>query len=180
VLPVLDSDARAEAHRRARDVSRRRATSLGHGALDAIATGTYRNGAGDLVDWSAAVRAAVTTKVSLPPDADLPAPPLGPSSRPTRVQVANETTLGAERSAEFLRVRIHRVLALARAFGYRTLVLGAWGCGAFGNDPRRTAEDFRAALEGPFAQTFDEVVFAVTDWSPERRFLGPFRDAFAA
>lgn len=89
-------------------------------------------------------------------------------------------TLGAERSAELLRARIHRVLAIARAYGYRALVLGAWGCGAFGNDPRRTAEDFRAALEGPYAQTFDEVVFAVTDWSPGRRFLGPFGDAFAA
>ena len=26
---------------------------------------------------------------------------------------------------------------------------------------------------------FSEVVFAITDWSPERRFLGPFRDTFS-
>jgi hypothetical protein len=27
---------------------------------------------------------------------------------------------------------------------------------------------------------FADVVFAITDWSPERRFLGPFRDLFSA
>ncbi|MGE3843072.1 MAG: TIGR02452 family protein, partial [Vicinamibacterales bacterium] len=52
----------------------------------------------------------------------------------------------------------------------------AWGCGAFGNDPERTAADFRDALASEYAGAFDEVVFAITDWSTERRFLGPFRD----
>lgn len=87
--------------------------------------------------------------------------------------------VGAERSAELLQTRIGRVLAIARSTWYDTLVLGAWGCGAFGNDPARTAQDFREALDGPFAGAFRHVVFAITDWSPERRFLGPFRDAFA-
>jgi len=72
------------------------------------------------------------------------------------------------------------VLAIAAAHGYPDLVLGAWGCGAFGNDPHRTAASFREALAGPFAGRFARVVFAITDWSPERLFLGPFRDAFAA
>lgn len=83
------------------------------------------------------------------------------------------------RAAELLRQRIARVLAIAEAHGYAALVLGAWGCGAFGNDPARTARDFRDALAGPFLGAFREVAFAVADWSPERRFLGPFRDAFA-
>ncbi len=72
-----------------------------------------------------------------------------------------------------------RVLSIARAYGYAELVLGAWGCGAFGNDPRQAARDFRNALEGEFNGAFREVVFAITDWSPERRFLGPFRDTFS-
>ena len=62
--------------------------------------------------------------------------------------------------------------------GYATVVLGAWGCGAFANDPCRTAVDFREALETEFKGAFSEVVFAITDWSPERRFLGPFREGF--
>lgn len=89
-------------------------------------------------------------------------------------------TVGRTRSAEMLEQRIHRVLAIARAFGFETLVLGAWGCGAFGNDPKRTAADFRHALETEFCGAFSEIVFAITDWSPERKFLGPFRDIFAS
>lgn len=88
--------------------------------------------------------------------------------------------VGRRRSAELLERRISRVLAIARAHAYDTLVLGAWGCGAFGNDPARTARDFRAALEGEFSGAFREVVFAITDWSAERRYLGPFRDVFLA
>ena len=72
------------------------------------------------------------------------------------------------------------MLAVARACGHDTLVLGAWGCGAFKNDVARTARDFRHALETEFAGAFSEVVFAITDWSPNRMFLAPFRDVFAA
>jgi hypothetical protein len=39
--------------------------------------------------------------------------------------------------------------------------------------------DFRRAIENDFCGSFSDIVFAVTDWSPERRFLGPFRDTFA-
>ena len=35
------------------------------------------------------------------------------------------------------------------------------------------------ALETEFCGAFTEIVFAITDWSPERKFLGPFREAFA-
>jgi uncharacterized protein (TIGR02452 family) len=87
--------------------------------------------------------------------------------------------VGQPRSGDLLEARILRVLAIAAARGYVSLVLGAWGCGAFANDPVRTARDFRAAFEGPFLGAFRHVVFAITDWSPERRFLAPFRDAFA-
>lgn len=86
--------------------------------------------------------------------------------------------IGQPESGDLLQKRIHHMLAIAQAFGYSVLVLGAWGCGAFGNDPRRTAIDFREALENDFSGAFSDVVFAITDWSPERRFLGPFRDVF--
>jgi uncharacterized protein (TIGR02452 family) len=88
--------------------------------------------------------------------------------------------IGQPAAQDLLRKRIHRVLAIARAYGYAELVLGAWGCGAFANDPHRTAADFRQALENEYRGAFSDIVFAVTDWSEERKFLGPFRDAFAA
>ncbi len=87
--------------------------------------------------------------------------------------------VGQPESGDLLERRIHRVLAIARAYGYSTLVLGAWGCGAFKNDPHRTAHDFRKALETHFSGAFAEVVFAISDRSPDRKTLGPFRDAFA-
>ena len=87
-------------------------------------------------------------------------------------------TVGKKESSALMRSRIHRVLEIAHAYGYSGLVLGAWGCGAFDNDPVETAKDFRNALFGDFAGAFKRVVFAITDWSPERRMLGPFRDVF--
>ena len=86
--------------------------------------------------------------------------------------------VGQPRSADLLHRRIERVLAIAHAYGFDTLILGAWGCGAFANDPTRTARDFRTSLETTFDGAFRQVTFAIADWSPDRRFLGPFRDVF--
>jgi uncharacterized protein (TIGR02452 family) len=90
------------------------------------------------------------------------------------------TRIGQPKSGDLLEKRIHRVLSIAEAFEYDSLVLGAWGCGAFGNDPLRTAKDFRRALETQFAGAFATVIFAITDWSQERRYLSPFIDTFSA
>jgi uncharacterized protein (TIGR02452 family) len=87
-------------------------------------------------------------------------------------------TIGQKESANMMKHRIHRVLDIARAYGYDSLVLGAWGCGAFGNDPKQTAQDFYNAIEVDFAGAFKEIIFAITDWSPERKYLGAFRDIF--
>ena len=87
--------------------------------------------------------------------------------------------VGQPRAGDLLQKRIHRVLTVAWAYDHSALVLGAWGCGAFANDPNRTAVDFRRALENDFSGAFSDIVFAITDWSPERKFLGPFRDVFA-
>lgn len=81
--------------------------------------------------------------------------------------------LGLGEAADLMQSRIRRVLAIARAFGYTGLVLGAWGCGTYGNDPARIAAIFHAALKEQ-AGAFQEVVFAIADWSPERQFLEPF------
>lgn len=81
-------------------------------------------------------------------------------------------------AARLLAQRIERVLAVAHSCRYGHLILGAWGCGAFGNDPLQTAESFRDGLETKFPYAFAEIIFAITDWSPKRRFLGPFRDVF--
>jgi uncharacterized protein (TIGR02452 family) len=88
--------------------------------------------------------------------------------------------IGQPEAGDLLQRRIHRALAIARAYRYSALILGAWGCGAFGNDTHRTAADFRQALENEFSGAFSDVVFAIADWSPERKFLGPFRKVFTS
>ncbi len=88
--------------------------------------------------------------------------------------------VGQPQAGDLLQKRIHRVLAIARSYGHAALVLGAWGCGAFKHDPYRTAMDFRQALGNDYSGAFSDIVFAITDWSTERKFLGPFRDVFAA
>lgn len=86
-----------------------------------------------------------------------------------------------ERLAEVpgvMRERISRVLAVAARERHPSVVLGAWGCGAFGGDTESVAEIFREALAGPFRGTFEEVVFAVLDATEDRRFIGPFERRF--
>ncbi|MDQ0994330.1 TIGR02452 family protein [Streptomyces sp. V3I7] len=73
-----------------------------------------------------------------------------------------------ERASELPRalgVRAERVLETAAALGYRRLVLGAWGCGVFRNDPVRVAGAFRGLLGagGRFERAFEHVVFGVLD-----------------
>ncbi len=61
--------------------------------------------------------------------------------------------------------RTDMVLTAAALHGVRNLVLGAWGCGVFRNDPREVAMVFASRLEpgAPFSTAFERVVFAVYD-----------------
>jgi uncharacterized protein (TIGR02452 family) len=71
--------------------------------------------------------------------------------------------------------RAARVLAAAAAHGHRCLVLGAWGCGVFRNDPGAVADVFARWLENPrFRGAFDRVVFAIYDRSPGQATLRAF------
>jgi uncharacterized protein (TIGR02452 family) len=74
-----------------------------------------------------------------------------------------------------LRRRADLVLAIAKHTGADRLVLGAWGAGAFGNDPRQVAKIFHDLLAGPYENRFSEVVFAVLGGPGT-----PNHDAFAA
>lgn len=62
---------------------------------------------------------------------------------------------------EALRQRALRVLTLAAAQGVDALVLGAWGCGVFKNDPEQVAAAFLDPLQGELRAAFREVVFAI-------------------
>ncbi|MFD9791164.1 TIGR02452 family protein [Streptomyces sp. NPDC059070] len=103
------------------------------------------------------------------------------SPAPNAGVIRQRTPHAVDRIPAALVGRAERVLETAAACGYRRLVLGAWGCGVFRNDPERVAGAFHAHLtgRGRFARHFDETVFAVLDRTPGRTTLGAFERVFA-
>lgn len=82
--------------------------------------------------------------------------------------------------ARALARRAAMVLAAAAAEGERRLVLGAWGCGVFRNDPHAVAAVFAELLASPrFAGAFDQVDFAIHDRRPGQPVLAAFQARFA-
>ena len=57
--------------------------------------------------------------------------------------------------------RAVKILKVAEAHGHKNIILGAWGCGAFGNDPHEVAYAFELALL--IVPSFEHVCFAVYD-----------------
>ncbi len=88
----------------------------------------------------------------------------------------NEPAKMAEIRETFDR-RWRNVLALAEAKGHETLLLGAWGCGAFHNDPEIVASTVARWLrESPrFAGRFARVVFAIPSFGRSLPNLTVFR-----
>jgi uncharacterized protein (TIGR02452 family) len=77
--------------------------------------------------------------------------------------------------------RAELVLALAIYAGCRSIVLGAWGCGVFRNDPKMVAEIFGRLLRPrkPWHGRFARVRFSIVDRSPARTTYEPFASEFA-
>jgi len=77
--------------------------------------------------------------------------------------------------------RAGKVLALAAHYRCEALVLGAWGCGVFQNDPATVARIFASYLnpDGIFGGRFRYVQFAVFDTSHARDTFGAFAMRFA-
>ena len=56
--------------------------------------------------------------------------------------------------------RIDRIFRVAAYKGADVLILGAFGCGAFSNDPHIVATAFKKAVE-KYRNVFEEIVFAI-------------------
>lgn len=86
----------------------------------------------------------------------------------------------AGRIGDVMLGRIEKVLSLAVIHQHETLVLGAWGCGVFRNDPNDVARWFGDHLtgDGLFARAFKKVVFAVLDRTKGRSAIRPFQSIF--
>lgn len=80
--------------------------------------------------------------------------------------------------APTMAARIEKLLRIAMDNNYRHLVLGAWGCGVFGNKRESVAAFFAETLTDPklFAGVFHCVTFAILDDTPGRLTIGLFRE----
>jgi uncharacterized protein (TIGR02452 family) len=79
-----------------------------------------------------------------------------------------------------LRRRAELVLCIARLHKIENLVLGAWGCGVFRNDPAMVAGILADLLNDPgrFKNAFNKVIFAVYDRTDEQQTFKAFRAVF--
>ncbi len=77
---------------------------------------------------------------------------------------------------DIFHARAGKMLALAAHQGCDALVLGAWGCGAFRNDPELVVSVFWDYLNpgGAFWGRFHTVLFSVLDTSPTQKIYGAF------
>jgi len=74
--------------------------------------------------------------------------------------------------------RAKKILQVAASQGHKIIILGAWGTGAFGNDPEMVASIFKEALkEMPY---FKHVCFAVYDERQPPVVYETFKKVFAA
>jgi len=72
--------------------------------------------------------------------------------------------------------RIEKLLTLCVEQSQEVLILGAWGCGVFQNNPEDIAQLFYKQLNGKFKGQFKRVVFAI--YSRNEKFIEAFEKAF--
>lgn len=102
------------------------------------------------------------------------------AAAPNAGAVRRNERANASRLRATLERRARVVLTIAALQRCDALILGAWSCGVFQNDPREVAEVFATVLAEPeFARRFTQIVFAVYDTTAEQAILGAFQQTFA-
>ncbi|GAA4848823.1 TIGR02452 family protein [Paenibacillus vulneris] len=71
--------------------------------------------------------------------------------------------------------RIRSILSIAALQGNSAIVLGAYGCGVFRNDPLEVARMFKQViLDEGYGSLFDKIVFAILDKTAEKKIFNMF------
>lgn len=84
------------------------------------------------------------------------------------------------RMPELMLSRTEKVLRIAAHHQHEVLILGAWGCGVFRNDPKKVAGYFSHFLaeNGTYHNRFRKVVFAVLDSTKDQANIDAFESVF--
>lgn len=100
-------------------------------------------------------------------------------------EIDSTTGLMLKKYIHIVKSKIRTILRIAIIHKHSKLVLGAIGCGAFGNPPKHIAKLFKEVLEeSEFKNSFEEICFAILDdgntgkaHNPEGNYK-PFVDVF--
>ncbi len=82
----------------------------------------------------------------------------------------------ADQIETVMKRRIEKVLKIAVKNKYNNIVLGAWGCGVFRNEPNDVAKWFKEVITTKFESSFKKIVFAI--YSRDEKFVNAFREEF--
>ena len=82
------------------------------------------------------------------------------------------------KTEEVFKKRMDKVLAIAAKQNIETLILGAWGCGVFRNEPKDVAQLFKEIIAEKYAGAFKKIVFAIFSNSDKKPTLKIFEDTF--
>lgn len=93
-----------------------------------------------------------------------------------------EMSYSEQKDRDMVLSKMRCVMRVVRSRHINRIVLGAWGCGAYGNPVEEVARAWRRVLLGPRAKRADrgevyddvEVVFAIKDHNMARRFASAF------
>ena len=85
----------------------------------------------------------------------------------------------AEQAKAIMKRRMKITLAMFAEKGCKTIILGAYGCGVFKNDPVDVA-NWWSELLAEYGGHFEKVIFAVLDRSPNRENIAAFEGKWGA
>ncbi|PGP11929.1 TIGR02452 family protein [Bacillus cereus] len=91
---------------------------------------------------------------------------------------SKESMVAQNQINQVMKKRIEKILSLGIHHGYETIVLGAFGCGVFKNNPKDVAEYFKEAIHNnPKLQNqYKKIVFAVLDFSEQKQIHNTFNN----
>ena len=149
----------------------------GRWAIYSSGVSIFRDGDGDRLDEAVAISVLSAPAVN---HWDLPV-----AKEPVDFEAKDGTTkkvfkylVTREEEAKEMEDRIDRVLNAAVYHQEEVLVLGAWGCGVFGQKADTIAKLFKQALDSKYKDRFRTVVFAIYDNSRDGENVGPFFKEF--
>lgn len=83
-----------------------------------------------------------------------------------------------EQAEQVMKRRMELSLAIFAKQQNKHLILGAYGCGVFRNDPKKIAKWWQELLADSFAGVFETIVFAVLDNSSSQACIKAFQEIF--